>query len=500
MRCSPQLVAFLAFALGLVPSLVRPLAAQQPSKPNILFIAIDDLNDWVSYLGEEQAKTPNMDRLAARCVTFTHAYCASPVCNPSRTALMSGQRSSTTGVYSNGIDWRKHVKVTTLNEHFRANGYEVCGAGKIYHGAFPRDEDWDDYFHENETDADDVENPGKGKAKKANKAKITSDATSDGVGGIKFKPINARDEDMVDYHTVSYALKQLNRSHDKPLFLACGLHKPHMAWDVPKKYYDMFPLASIQLPKVLETDLDDIPPAGKRMAKPEGDHSDILASGRWKDAVQGYLAAIAFCDAMIGRLMDGFDKSPYKDNTIIMFWSDHGWHLGEKQHWRKFALWEEATRAPFLISAPGLTKPGTVCDRTVDYMSIYPTLCDLAGLPTPKHLEGQSIKKLLQDPKAAWDLPAITTHGYQNHTVRTEAYRYIRYADGGEELYDEKTDPLEWKNLASDAKYASVKTDLAKWLPKTNVPTPGADRGNDAPAERKSAEQKAAKRAAKANK
>jgi arylsulfatase A-like enzyme len=483
MKVFTKLGAFLGFTLSIILTLTNPAAAQQPAKPNILFIAIDDLRDWVRYLGYEQVKTPNLDRLAARGVTFTHAYCASPVCNPSRTALMSGQRSSTTGVYSNGIDWRQHVTVPTLNEHFRANGYYVCGAGKIYHGGYPRDADWDEYFHPREGDADDVENPAKGK--KAKKAKITSDATSDGVGGIRFKPLNVNDEDMVDYASVSYALKQLNRSHDKPLFLACGLHKPHMGWDVPKKYYDMYPLDKIQLPKVLETDLDDIPPAGIRMAKPEGDHADILKSGRWKDAVQGYLAAITFCDAMIGRLMDGFEKSPYKDNTIVMLWSDHGWHLGEKQHWRKFALWEESTRAPFLMTVPGMTKPGSVCDRTIDFMSIYPTLCDLAGIPIPKHCEGPSIKKLLQDPKAAWETPAITTHGYQNHAVRTEAYRYIRYADGGEELYDEKVDKLEWKNLASDPKYASLKQDLAKWFPKTNVPTPGAVRGKDADGEKK---------------
>jgi arylsulfatase A-like enzyme len=493
MKSISKLFAALALFLGAMHA--GSVAAQQrQSKPDILYIAIDDLRDWVHYLGYQQVKTPNLDRLSQRGVTFTHAYCASPVCNPSRTALMSGQRSSTTGVYSNGIDWRPLVKVPTLNEHFRTSGYYVCGAGKIYHGNYPRDVDWDDYQHERTTDPDDVENPAKGKAN--NKGKGASEATNDGVGGIKFKPIDARDEDMVDYHTVSYALKQLNRSHDKPLFVACGLHKPHMAWDVPKKYYDMYPLDRIQLPKVLETDLDDVPPAGVRMAKPEGDHAAILASGRWKEAVQGYLAAITFCDAMIGRLIDGFDKSPNKDNTIVMLWSDHGWHLGEKQHWRKFALWEEATRAPFLITAPGVTKPGTVCDRTIDYMSIYPTLCELAGIPIPKHVEGPSIKPLLADPKAAWDRPALTTHGYQNHAVRTEAYRYIRYANGDEELYDEKADPLEWKNLAGDSNYAPVKKDLAQWFPKTNVPTPGG--GNEAAAV--DAATKKAKRAAKAAK
>jgi arylsulfatase A-like enzyme len=490
MKTSCKLSALLALACALLTSGFA--TAQQPARPNILFIAIDDLRDWVRYLGYEQVKTPNLDGLSQRGVTFTHAYCASPVCNPSRAALMSGQRSSTSGVYSNNIDWRPLIKLPTLNEHFRSQGYYVCGAGKIYHGSYPRDADWDEYPHERTTDPDDVDAAAKSKGKK--KGKATSDAASDGVGGIRFKPLNCDDSDMVDYHTVSYALKQLNGSHDKPLFLACGLHKPHMPWDVPQKYYDLYPLDKIQLPKILETDLDDVPPAGIRMAKPDGDHAAILASGRWKEAVQGYLAAITFTDAMIGRLLDGFDKSPSKDNTVVILWSDHGWHLGEKQHWRKFALWEEATRAPFLIAAPGVTKPGTICDRTIDYMSIYPTLCELAGIPIPKHVEGVSIKPLLVDPKTRWDRPAITTHGYQNHAVRTEAYRYIHYANGDEELYDEKADPLEWKNLAADSNYASVKKELAQWLPKVNVPTPAEERGKADDAAKK------AKRAAKAGK
>src|SRR3954466_5031898 len=204
MKFLPKLL-IVALTFG---GLISRASAADGQRPNVLFIAIDDLRDWVRYLGYEQVKTPNLDRLAARGETFTRAYCASPVCNPSRTALMSGQRSSTTGVYNNGIDWRPLVQVTTLNEHFRSNGYYVCGAGKIYHGSYPRDKDWDDYQHERTTDPDDVDgkvkNSGKQKGKTAG-----SDATNDGVGGIKFKPLNCEDADMVDYHTVNYALKQL---------------------------------------------------------------------------------------------------------------------------------------------------------------------------------------------------------------------------------------------------------------------------------------------------
>jgi arylsulfatase A-like enzyme len=209
------------------------------------------------------------------------------------------------------------------------------------------------------------------------------------------------------------------------------------------------------------------------MARRFGDHARILESSRWKDAVQGYLATITFCDAMVGRLMDAFDQTPYRNETIICLWSDHGWMLGEKEHWRKFALWEEAARAPFLFVVPGMTPPNSACDRTVDYMGIYPTLCDLAGLPIPKHVQGISIKPLLQNPRVPWDLPALTTYLYKNHSVRTERWRYIRYSDGGEELYDHAKDPLEWNNLAKNAQYDEIKKTLAKAMPPVDTPEGG---------------------------
>ena len=210
------------------------------------------------------------------------------------------------------------------------------------------------------------------------------------------------------------------------------------------------------------------------MARPQGDHAQIVESGKWKDAVQAYLAAIAYADMNIGRLIDALDKSPHRDNTIIVFWGDHGWHLGEKEHWRKFALWEEATRAPFIWVAPGVTKAGGVCERTVDFLSIYPTLCELCGITIPKHVEGVSIKKLLADPKAAWDRPALTTHGQGNHAVRTEKWRYIRYADGGEELYDEGKDPFEWTNLAGKhpEKVKELRTRLDAYAAQAVPPKP----------------------------
>ena len=206
------------------------------------------------------------------------------------------------------------------------------------------------------------------------------------------------------------------------------------------------------------------------MAHPETDHVPMQKSGRWKEAIQAYLATIAYCDMNLGRLLDAFEKSAYRDNTIICLWGDHGWHLGEKEHWRKFALWEETARAPFIWIVPGMTKPGGVCYRPVDFMSVYPTLCDLAALPKPAWVEGDNIKPLLTNPAAAWTGVGVTTFGQNNHAVRTDRWRYIRYADGSEELYDMQRDPNEWTNLAADPKHVAAKTELAKWLPKKDVP------------------------------
>lgn len=445
-------VASLALlALGTVTS-----RAATPQKPNVLFIAVDDLRDWVGYIDREhQAKTPNLDRLARMGVSFTRAYCASPSCNPSRAALMSGLRPSTSGVYENNIDFRPHLDPSLmLTTAFRKAGYYVHGAGKIYHESYRRPSEWDDYLE------------------KTGGYPPVPKGQSDGVGGIKFAPLDCRDEDLPDYKITTYGIDSLGRKHDRPFFLAVGLHKPHMPWNVPRKYFDMYPLDQVKLPPYLANDLDDVPPAGKRMARPEGDHAAMLQSGRWKEAVQAYLATITYTDMNIGRLLDALEKSAYRNNTIIVLWGDHGWHLGEKSHWRKFALWEEATRAPLVWVAPGISKAGTKSDRPVDFMSIYPTLTDLCGIPTPKHVEGTSIRPLLANPQAAWTPPAVTTYRYKNHTARTSEWRYIRYENGDEELYDERNDPNEWTNLAMKPEFAARKVELAKFLPKTDAPDP----------------------------
>lgn len=426
-------------------------------RPNVLMIALDDLNDWIGCLGgHPQAKTPNIDRLAKRGMIFTRSYCAAPVCNPSRAALLSGRRPSTSGVYYNSHPWRPAMpNMVTLPQYFMANGYHAAGCGKIFHGAFPEDASWNEYYRQRQDPRPSAE--------------VRESATSH-AGGITWGELDVDDTDMNDHKVVDWAIERLQKKHDKPLFLACGLFKPHMPWQVPRKYYDMFPLDSIELPKVLETDLDDVPEVGRQMAKPSGDHAAILASGNWKRAVQAYLAAMTFADSEVGRLLDALDKSAYKDNTVVCLWGDHGWHLGEKLHWRKFSLWEESARAPLIFVAPGVTKPGSTCGRTVDFMDIYPTLADLCGLPVPSEQEGHSLVSLLKDPQSEWKHFGITTYGRNNHAVRSERFRYIRYHDGTEELYDHDKDPLEWTNLAGNPEFAKFKNELATAFPTTNAP------------------------------
>jgi arylsulfatase A-like enzyme len=452
----------LALGLWTVASGLPAARAAAPARPNVLFIAVDDLNHCVGHLGRNpQTKTPNIDRLARMGVAFRHAYCAVPACEPARGALLGGRRPWSTGLYYNGDKWKTILpEGEGLTMQFLKAGYRVSGAGKIYHGDQYFPSEWSEYMDSRGLSA-------------------TGAGVDKNEGFHTPLKHDLKDEDLMDWHTVNYTIERLGRPAAQPFFLACGLHKPHLPFAVPRKYYDLFPLETIQLPPYLKDDLADLPPAGVQMARAEKDHAQFLRDGNWKNAIQSYLAAIAYTDMNVGRLLDAFDRSPNRDNTIIVFWGDHGWSLGEKSHWRKFALWEEPTRAPFIVVAPGVTKPGGVSERPVDFMSIYPTLCELAGLPVPQHVEGTSIAALLRNPQAAWDRPAITTHGFKNHTVRTEQWRYIRYADGGEELYDETQDEYEWTNLAAKPEYAPVKAELARWLPTTDAPHKGNGRAGD---------------------
>lgn len=444
-------------------------------KPNVLFIAVDDLNDWIGCLGgHPQSRTPNIDRLASRGTLFTRAYCAAPACNPSRASLLTGRLPSTSGVYLNPQPWRLAMPdAVTLPQHFTANGYWVGGSGKMFHGAYADPDSWQVYFPSRKR-----QSPG---------SPMPENRPLNGIprtSHFDWGPVNTTDDQMGDAKVADWVVQQLSSDFDKPFFLACGMFRPHLPWFVPQEYFDLFPLDEIQLPDTLETDLEDIPPAGVRMANPDGDHRRVLKYKQWKSAVRGYLASIAFMDRQIGRVLDALEASPHAENTIIVFWTDHGWHLGEKQHWRKFALWEAATRTPLMfVVPPGVSEQlrqgspeNARCDTPVGLIDIYPTLIELCGLTPRADLEGSSLLPQLRNPKARRDRPALTTHGRNNHALRSARFRFIRYANGDEELYDHAADPMERTNVAKNPEFAAVKRDLARWFPKNNAPESPRDK------------------------
>jgi arylsulfatase A-like enzyme len=443
--------------------LLLPMAPRAERPPSVLFISVDDLNDWVGCLrGHPDVHTPNLDRLAQRGILFTNAHCSAPLCNASRASLLTGYRPSTTGVYTNDQPMRKSEALrnsVTLPQHFMAAGYRVMGGGKIYHDAFPDPQSWQEYFPSLQKPRPDDPAPPK--------------RPVNGITGMAahfdWGPLSEKDSTMGDYKVSSWAAGELKLYQPKPFFLACGIFRPHLPWYVPQRYFDLYPADRVTLPNVKDDDLDDVPPAGRRFAKPEGDHRKVVESGQWRKAVQGYLASITFADACVGRVLDALEAGPNSGNTVIVLWSDHGWHLGEKLHWRKFALWEEATHNVLMIAAPGMTRPGSRCDRAVSLLDLYPTLVELCGLPEKPGLEGESLVPLLKNPSGKRDRPAVTTYLRGNHSVRSERWRYIRYADGSEELYDHSNDELEWTNLAGRHELRDVKRDLQRWLPTSDA-------------------------------
>lgn len=449
--------------LAAAPALLLKSAPQTPPNQNILFLAIDDMNDWIGCLrGHPNTITPNLDRLAASGLNFTSAHCAAPLCNPARVALMTGRRPSSTGVYDNNQPYSGSKALSgavTLNQHFKNNGYLTLGCGKIYHsvqGAFADRDGWHDYGRSNERQMRlSGEPPLAGAAANAH---------------FDWGPTATGDETMLDFQTADWVSHHLSQKRDQSMFLACGFSKPHLPWYVPKKYFDMHPLDGIQLPLVKEDDLSDVPEIGRKFAAAGGDHARVTKADAWKKGVQAYLAAITFADAMVGKVLRALETGPHANNTMVVLWSDHGWHLGEKLHWRKFTLWERSTRNILMVRAPGVTKPGTACDRPVSMMDLYPTLLELTGVPSPGPQEGESLVRWMRDPKAPKTTPALTTYRLGNHAVRAENWRYIRYNDGTEELYDRRKDPNEWTNLAAKPEMASVKAELAQWLPKHNEP------------------------------
>ena len=445
---------------------------QAQERPDVLFISVDDLNDWVGVLGgHPQARTPNMDALADRGILFTNAHSPAALCNPARTSVMLGLQPSTTGIYGNYPSWMEieHLaELPNLPRFLRENGYRTYGAGKLFHGhtfspsgylGYNDPSAWDAYYPSVTRQIPDEIRP--------------HDVPANGnplTPYFDWSAVVADDRAMADGQVAAWAEERIGAAGDKPRFVAAGIYRPHLPWYVPQRYLDMYPLEDIVLPEVPPDDLDDVPLIGQQFQEgtsmaPMELHQWVVDEGRWKEGVQAYLASITFADAMVGRLLDALERTERVEDTIIVLWSDHGWHLGEKHRWRKQTLWEETTRVPLIIVAPGVTTPGTRSARAVSLVDIYPTLAELTGTAAPDNLDGVSLKPLLEDPNMAWDRSALSTNEFGNHAVRSERYRYIRYYNGNEELYDHERDPGEWANLATNPAYDEIKVELAKWMP-----------------------------------
>lgn len=463
--------------------------AHAAPQPNVVFIVIDDLNDWIGCLdGHPQALTPNIDRLAARGVLFTNAHCASPACQPSRAAVFTGMMPDKTGVWSNETKSLAKLmpKAIKMPMPFAKAGYRTLGTGKLLHNR--SDDAFSEYFavHQRwspitreQADYTKKELPTKGSDNPCHLIKdstgreivlplnrMPSDRAPNKRSGESFDwgPWDVPDTDFGDTQITDWAISQLKAKSDKPLFLALGYYRPHIPLWAPKRFFDRFKDDPGKLPTIKKNDLDDLSETAKNWAREPvtaGAHKSVLKHQQWEEAIEGYLACVTYIDHEVGRLLDELDRSTHKDNTIVVLWSDHGWHLGEKEHWGKWTGWERSTRVPLIIAPPKnqaekFAKAGSRCDRPVGLIDLFPTLTDLCGVAPPKGLDGRSLAPLLRDPTKETKRRLITTFDPGNYSVRTDRWRYILYADGDQELYNMKADPNEWENLAGKSESIEV--------------------------------------------
>jgi arylsulfatase A-like enzyme len=426
-------------------------------RPNVLLIAVDDLNDWIGCLGgHPQAKTPNIDKLAGQGVLFKNAYCQSPVCNPSRASMMTGLYPETTGIYflNPPIAASKVAsKALLMPERFQQEGYAVTAAGKLFHGG------------ENTKYLPNYAGSFGGFGPFPKK-KLTK------FPGVKLWDWGAfpqADEQTPDHKLASWAIAELDKKHGKPLWLGVGFYRPHVPQYVPQKWLDMYPLETLQLPDVLKEDLADLPDYGVKLTRlkhiaPTQDW--VTENDEWKPLVQSYLGCVSFVDHQVGRVLDALAASDYADNTIVVLYTDHGFHLGEKERWAKRSLWQDGCRVPLIIAGPGISE-GKVCAQSAQLMDIYPTLLELTGLEPDDALEGNSLKPLLTSKDAAWPHMARTSFGPGNVAISSATHRYIHYNDGSEEFYDITADPHEWKNLVANPTLKTLVDQHRAELPKT---------------------------------
>jgi choline-sulfatase len=441
------------------------------SKPNVLFISIDDQNDWIGIFGGHPlAKTPRLDGLAQRGTAFLNAHCQSPLCNPSRTSAMLGLRPTTTGIYGlapwfRTVDrWKDRV---TLPQHFQAHGYKTYAGGKVYHIGGAR---------VNISGEFDVVGPYSGVGVRPPERLIPANPMRR-APAMDWGTFPHKDEDKGDYQLASWAIEQIRAApKDQPFFLAAGFLLPHVPIYVTQPWMDLYPDDDSILPPTRPDERAGTPRFSWYLHwhLPEPRLKWVQEHRQWRNLVRSYLAATSFIDAQVGRILDALAQAGHADNTVVVLWSDHGYHLGEKEITGKNTLWERSTRVPLILAGPGIT-PGNRVTQPAELLDLYPTLIELCGLTKRNDLEGVSLLPQIQNPRAPRSRPAITSHNQGNHSIRTERWRYIRYADGSEELYDMQDDPNEWTNLAAARQHAAVLTEHRRWLPKIYLPpAPGS--------------------------
>ncbi|MGE4490118.1 MAG: sulfatase [Kiritimatiellales bacterium] len=445
-------------------SLAALAADGEKPHPNVLFVIIDDLNDYVSLLQDYPGvKTPNLDRFARSAMTFTRSSCAAPLCNPSRAAFLSGIAPYKSGVYGNTDHLTKSQPImdsVLLPEQFLRNGYFTMYTGKIFHkgaGAARMKAMWKD------------SEGGTGKITMPSVDPIPKSIAH--PAWFTYEAWIGPDSDFNDFQAMEICKKRLQRTYDKPFFLAYGIHRPHNPWTAPKRFFDLYPMDTLQLPPVMENDLDDVPPIARQFAAGAGDFQALKEAGFWTPVLQSYLACISAMDECLGGVLDALDESPYRDNTIVCLVADNGYHVGEKEMFGKNDLWEQSSHTLMMWRVPGVTEPGSQCAATVSLLDLYPTFNELCGLDAvPQHLDGQSLVPLLKNSYADWKRPGLTTRGAGNYSVTDGQWCYIRYEDETEELYNHSSDPYEWTNLAGNPEYSPIKSQLSPWLPADSVP------------------------------
>ena len=481
-------------------------AEKTAQKPNVLFISVDDLNDWVGALGgHPQAITPNMDRLFQKGVLFTNAHAAQPVSTASRNSLLSGLHPCTTGWYASTESYRKNYDEVMqgnmmMPEYFKENGYETLACGKVFHNGdcdFPgkKDQFWTEtspkFWNQMEAHIEDAGYGYRGHMFypfPAGGGQLVEAYGEDTIvnyyqkvnrfyslcgGPLEDSQIPSKG--MFDEQIAAWAVNKIKEKHGKPFFLAVGFLRPHVPYTAPKRYFDMYDPDSLIMPDIPTDEMKDIPMCGKTLAfgsSPRGDWYDIQqVKGAHRELVHAYLACITFVDEQIGKVIKALEESGQMDNTIIVLYGDHGQHLGEKHHFRKQALWEESTRVPLFFRIPGAMDEGKSSHTPVSLLDIYPTLLKACQLPANEKNQGTDLSPIIRDVSIRREKPVLISWYYKNFAVRSEHWRYIRYRDGSEELYDHRNDPGEHINLASDARYDDIREWHRNYIP-TEVALP----------------------------